>query len=70
MLNLPIHLNDKISAIRKAKDMSTMNLDKLYRRLKTYELELEQRKEIYGISKQRHKSTALVVTEPFIEKRP
>ena len=43
MLNLPIHLEDKISAIREAKDMSTMNLDKLYGKLKTYEMELDHR---------------------------
>ena len=57
MLNLPIHLEDKISTIREAKDMSTMNLDKLYTKLKTYELELEQRKKIYWISKLTHKCT-------------
>ena len=56
MLNLSIHLEDKISAIREAKDTSTMNLDKLYGNLKAYELKLEKRQEIYGIRK---KNTSL-----------
>ena len=67
MLNLPIHLEDKISSIREAKDMSVI-LD--IWKLKTYELELKQRNKIYGISKQSHKSTALVAIELMIEKRP
>ena len=47
-----------------------MNSDKLYKKLKTYELELEKRQEIYGISKQTHKSTALVFNELVIKKKP
>ena len=44
LLTLPDHLEQKISAIREGRDLSKMTLEVLYGILKTYELEMLQRK--------------------------
>ena len=47
MLTLPHHIENKALSIRERLDFKTMSLDKLYRKMKTYEMEQEQRKIIY-----------------------
>ncbi|KAL8155394.1 hypothetical protein AgCh_000686 [Apium graveolens] len=46
LLTLPDHLEQKISAIREGRDLSRMTLEVLYGILKTYELEMIQRKSL------------------------
>ncbi|KAK1403703.1 hypothetical protein POM88_003308 [Heracleum sosnowskyi] len=64
LLTLPIHLEHRISAIREARDLSEISLERLYGVLKTYELEQIQQKEIYGTEKVVSTSTAFVVEVP------
>ncbi|KAL8154998.1 hypothetical protein AgCh_000387 [Apium graveolens] len=46
LLTLPDHLEQKISAIREGRDLSRITLEFLYGILKTYELEMIQRKSL------------------------
>ncbi|KAL8090750.1 hypothetical protein AgCh_039990 [Apium graveolens] len=46
LLTLPDHLEQKISAIREGRDLSRITLEVLYRVLKTYELEMIQKKSL------------------------
>ena len=48
LLTLPPHLEHRITAIREARDLSEISLERLYGVLKTYELEQIQQREIYG----------------------
>ncbi|XP_074324069.1 uncharacterized protein LOC141660989 [Apium graveolens] len=48
MLTLPTHLISKGDSVRGRLDFKTMSLDKLYGKMKTHEMELEQKKIIYG----------------------
>ncbi|KAL8119695.1 hypothetical protein AgCh_016979 [Apium graveolens] len=60
LLTLPTHLEHRITAIREARDLSEISLDRLYGVLKTYELEQIQQKEVYGKDRVVSTSTALV----------
>ncbi|KAL8098292.1 hypothetical protein AgCh_031164 [Apium graveolens] len=60
LLTLPAHLEHRITAIREARDLSEISLDRLYGVLKTYELEQIQQKEVYGNDRMVSTSTALV----------
>lgn len=62
MLTLPHHLEHKVSSIRERDDFSTMTLEKLYGKLKTHEMEQEQRKIIYGASTVDNKNSELLKT--------
>ncbi|KAL8104625.1 hypothetical protein AgCh_028737 [Apium graveolens] len=48
MMVLPQHLENKASSVCERVDFETMTLEKLYGKLKTHEMEQEQRKIIYG----------------------
>ncbi|KAL8119911.1 hypothetical protein AgCh_017145 [Apium graveolens] len=48
-LTLPDHLEQKISAIREGRDLSRITLEVLYGILKTYELEMIQRKSLRSV---------------------
>ncbi|KAL8118554.1 hypothetical protein AgCh_016177 [Apium graveolens] len=60
LLTLPTHLEHRITAIREARDLSEISLNRLYGVLKTYELEQIQQKEVYGKDRMVSTSTALV----------
>ncbi|KAK1390319.1 hypothetical protein POM88_018497 [Heracleum sosnowskyi] len=64
LLTLPPHLEHKISAIREARDMNELALERLYGVLKTYELEQIQQKELYGTGRIVGTSTALAAEVP------
>ena len=51
MLTLPSHLEHKISSIRERDDINEMSIERLYGKLKTHEMEQEQRQIIYGPGK-------------------
>ena len=73
MLTLSSHLEHKISSIRERDDINDMSIERLYGKLKTHELEQEQRQMIYGPGTVDSKNTALVVrnvdeTESRVEK--
>ena len=63
LLTLPTHLEHRITAIREARDLSEISLERLYGVLKTYELEQIQQKEVYGKGRVVSTSTALVADE-------
>ena len=69
MLTLPSHLVNKGESVRERLDFKTMSLDKLYGKMKTHEMELEQNKIIYGSgavdtkNAELLKTTALVASE-------
>ena len=48
MLTPPAHLEYKVSSIPERNDFNTLSLEKLYGKLRTHEMEQEQRKIIYG----------------------
>ncbi|KAL8100564.1 hypothetical protein AgCh_032713 [Apium graveolens] len=54
---------ERITAIREARDLSEISLERLYGVLKTYELEQIQQKEVYGKGRVVSTSTALVADE-------
>ncbi|KAL8113483.1 hypothetical protein AgCh_020703 [Apium graveolens] len=60
LLTLPTHLEHRITAIREARDLSEISLDRLYGVLKTYELEQIQQKEVYRKDRMVSTSTVLV----------
>ncbi|KAK1392926.1 hypothetical protein POM88_011982 [Heracleum sosnowskyi] len=64
LLTLPIHLEHKISAIREARDLGEISVERLYGVLKTYELEQIQQNELYGTGKIVGTSTALKIVVP------
>ena len=48
MLTFPHNLDNKANSVRERLDFKTMSLDKLYGKMKTHEMEQEQRNIIYG----------------------
>ena len=70
MLTLPYHVEHKISAIRERDDIHTMSLEKLYGKLRTYEMEQEQRVIIYGSGTVDSKNTALLKTTALVATEP
>ena len=66
MLTLPEHLEHKVTAIREGRDMSKVSLETLYGILKTYELELVQKRAIQSgqRGKMANTSNALVAQDP------
>lgn len=64
LLTLPPHLEHRITAIREARDLSEISLERLYGVLKTYELEQIQQREIYGTGRVVSTLTALVAQAP------
>ena len=69
MMTLPHHVEHKSSSIRERIDFTTMSLEMIYGKLKTYEMEQDQRVTIYGQgtvdkSTALTRSSALVVSEP------
>ncbi|KAK1379442.1 hypothetical protein POM88_026186 [Heracleum sosnowskyi] len=70
MMMLPHHVEHKSSSIRERIDFTKMSLEMIYGKLKTYEMEQEQRVIIYGSGTVDNKhnalarSAALVVDEP------
>ncbi|KAK1365672.1 hypothetical protein POM88_041233 [Heracleum sosnowskyi] len=70
MMTLPHHVEHKSSSIRERIDFTMMSLEMIYGKLKTYEMEQEQRVIIYGPGTVDNKNTvlarsaALVVNEP------
>ena len=71
MLTLPYHVVHKAQSIRDMVNFNSMTLEKLYGKLKIYEMEQEQRAIIYGPgivdskAAALQKTTALVVSEPL-----
>ncbi|KAK1358538.1 CCHC-type domain-containing protein [Heracleum sosnowskyi] len=71
MMTLPHHVEHKSSSIRERIDFTKMSLEMIYGKLKTYEMEQEQRVIIYGSGTvdSKHnalvRSAALVVDEPI-----
>ena len=66
MLTLPSHLEHKISSIRERDDINDMSIERLYGKLKTHEMEQEQRKIIYGPGIVDIKNTALLKTTTLV----
>ncbi|KAK1360632.1 hypothetical protein POM88_045106 [Heracleum sosnowskyi] len=64
LLTLPSHLQHRILAIREARNLGEISLERLYGVLKTYELEQIQQKEIYGTCNVVSTSIALVAEVP------
>ncbi|KAK1364596.1 hypothetical protein POM88_040157 [Heracleum sosnowskyi] len=71
MMTMPHHVEHKSSSIRERIDFTKMSLEMIYGKLKTYEMEQEQRVIIYGSGTVENKhnalvrSAALVVDEPI-----
>ena len=70
MLTLPHHVEHKISAIRERDDIHTISLEKLFRKLRTYEMEQEERVIIYGSGTFDNKNTALLKTTTLVAAEP
>ncbi|XP_074327780.1 uncharacterized protein LOC141665693 [Apium graveolens] len=66
MLVLPHHLENKASFVRERVDFETMTLEKLYGKLKTHEMEQEQRKIIYGRGTVDSKNAELLKTTALV----
>ena len=66
MLTLPSHLEHKISSIRERDDINNMSIERLYGKLRTHEMEQEQRQIIYGPGKMDIKNTALLKTTTLL----
>ena len=62
MLTLPAHLEHKISSIKERDDINEMSIERLYGKLKTHEMEQEQRQINYGPGTVDSKNTALLKT--------
>ena len=72
MLTLPSHLEHKISSIRERDDINDMSIERLYGKLKTHEMEQEQRQIIYGpgtVDIKNTKTTLVVRNVDEIESR-
>ncbi|MGI4673516.1 hypothetical protein ACR2XN_29035, partial [Klebsiella pneumoniae] len=48
MLNMPAHVTEKLSSIRERDDFTTMPLERIFGKLRTHEMELEQKAIMYG----------------------
>jgi gag-polypeptide of LTR copia-type/Zinc knuckle len=72
LLTLPEHLEHRVTAIREGRDLNTVSLETLYGVLKSYELELFQKRAIQSGSKGRmaNMSGALVAQDPRISEPP
>ena len=70
MLTLTHHVEHKISAIRERDDIHTMSLEKLYGKLRTYEMEQEHRVIIYGSGTVDNKNTSLLKTTALVATEP
>ena len=68
MLTLPSHLEHKISSIIERDDINDMSIERLYGKLKTHEMEEEQRQIIYGPGKVDSKNTTLLKTTALVVK--
>ena len=66
MLTLPSHLEHKISSIRERDDINDMSIEILYGKLKTHEMEQEQRQIIYGPGAVDNKNTTLLKTTTLV----
>ena len=66
MLTLPSHLEHKISSIRERDDINEMSIERLYGKLKTHEMEQEQRQIIYGPGTVDNKNTTLLKTTSLV----
>lgn len=66
MLTMPSHVGEKLSSIRERDDFSTMTLERIYGKLRTHEMELEQRMIIYGPGSVSNKNTALAKTTALV----
>ncbi|XP_074352748.1 uncharacterized protein LOC141691896 [Apium graveolens] len=66
MLTLPTHLISKGDSVRERLDFKTMSLDKLYGKMKTHEIELEQKKIIYGSGAVDVKNAELLKTTALV----
>lgn len=66
MLTLPPQLVNKGETIRERLDFKTMSLDKLYGKMKTHEMELEQKKIIYGSAAVDVKNAELLKTTALV----
>ena len=66
MLTLPSHLEHKISSIRERDDINDMSIERLYGKLKTHEMEQEQRQIIYGPGIVDSKNTTLLKTTTLV----
>jgi hypothetical protein len=72
LLTLPEHLEHRVAAIREGRDLNTVSLETLYGVLKSYELELFQKRAIQNGSKGKmaNMSGALVAQEPKVSEPP
>ena len=68
MLTLPSHLEHKISSIRERDDINEMSIERLYGKLKTHEMEQEQRQIIYGPGIVDSKNTTMLKTTTLVVK--
>ncbi|KAK1398445.1 hypothetical protein POM88_008308 [Heracleum sosnowskyi] len=70
MMTLPHHVEHKSSSIRERIDFTKMVLEMIYGKLKTYEMEQEQRVIIYGQGTVDNKSTALARSAALVVDEP
>ncbi|KAK1361234.1 hypothetical protein POM88_045708 [Heracleum sosnowskyi] len=70
MMMLPHHVEHKSSSIRERIDFTKMSLEMIYDKLKTYEMEHEQRVIIYGSGTVENKHNALVRSAALIVDEP
>ena len=68
MLTLPSHLEHKVSSIKERDDIYEMSIERLYGKLKTHEIEQEQRQIIYGPGTVDSKNTTLLKTIALVVK--
>ena len=66
MLTLPSHLEHKISSIRERDDINEMSIERLYGKLKTHEMEQEQRQIIYRPGTMDSKNTTFLKTTSLV----
>ena len=66
MLTLPSHLEHKISSIRERYDINDISIERLYGKLKTHEMEQEQRQIIYGPGTVDNKNTSMLKTTALV----
>ena len=66
MLTLPSHLENKANSVRERLDFKTMSLEKLYGKMKTHEMEQEQKKIIYGSGAVDVKNAELLKTTALV----
>ena len=66
MLTLPSYLDIKAESVRERVDFPTMSLEKVYGIMKTHEMELEQKKIIYGNKSSDAKNPELLRTTALV----